>query len=324
MLVKRLQIEVTMKCVDEPCRFCNRMFMKENDLYEENVLDTKPILDVFKNNNIDVIHFTAAAGESSYHDDFTEIIQTAREESNVSIDWNTNGYPRDNEWWYEVGKLLNRDADVVQFALDGINKETHNIHRNNDFDEVFSHMVSFIKGGGNALWQMVIFKHNENQIEGLKKIAKMIGCKGIIIRNSKNYDDVLQCPTSLNYNRSRLDLFHENIDKNIICDSIVNGIFFIDASGYFWPCCTIPGYQQIDKVYKKLGIESAISDRLLDIFEKEKDVLSIYNESDLSKIISKSKLWKYVYENTDNELCCDYYCNANRKLGENFSRVIYF
>lgn len=323
MHINRLQVEVTLKCVDEPCRFCNRRFLMDHDLYQESNIRKDDIIKVFTDNDIDGIQFCANAGEASFHEDFTEIIRAARRESN-EIEWNTNGSQMSNEWWYDLGKLLDRDKDLVVFGIDGLNEATHCKHRHNDFQKVYSNMVSFIKGGGNASWQFIVFKHNEHEIELVKKAAKIIGCKQVIIRNSRRYNDEFQKPSSdvINYSHDRRTIFHEKFEKDIECTSLppIN-MFFIDANGYFWPCCTIAGYHQIDKIADKINVKGEVLDEVFKIFEEEKDMLNIYNEHRLHKIIENSKMFKYIYDNIDNQKCCDYYCNKNRNLDDRFSRI---
>jgi hypothetical protein len=295
----------------------------DNNLYQESSIRKDDIIKVFIDNDIDIIHFCANAGEASYHQDFTEIIEVARAQSN-EVEWNTNAVQMSDEWWYNLGKLLDRDRDLVVFGIDGLSEETHCKHRHNDFKKVFKHMTSFIKGGGNASWQFIVFKHNEHEIESVKRAAKIIGCKQVIIRNSRRYNDDLQKPSRyvINYNDDRRSIFHREVGKDIECSSLPPlSTFFIDAKGYFWPCCTIAGYHQVDKISEEIGVGGEVLDQVFKIFEGEKDMLSIYNEHRLHEIIENSRMFKCIYDNIENQRCCDYYCNKNRKLEDNFSRV---
>ena len=45
------------------------------------------------------------------------IEQVAREESNIGVEFNTNGAYRCKEWWHDLGKILNREEDIVIFAI---------------------------------------------------------------------------------------------------------------------------------------------------------------------------------------------------------------
>jgi MoaA/NifB/PqqE/SkfB family radical SAM enzyme len=287
---------------------------------------------VFRKNKINMIQICANAGEALYHPDLLEILEVAIEESN-GVEFNTNGAVHCQEWWSDLGRLLNRPKDIVIFAIDGLTG-VHEIHRSWPFETVFNNMVSFIKGGGNAGWQFIVFKHNEHQLHLCEKLAKDIGVKRFVIRNSRDYDEEYPAPTIMNCNKDRTTLFNTDYEKDIRCwAEPPNNLLFIDFRGRFWPCPAIPGvYMLKDIMSNKPGpnfSKQALSDKILELIEEEFDgILSLYNQQDLTKIQNESKLWEYLRMNTNVESVCDCYCNENRKLfgdrTKNFHRIIEF
>ena len=338
MTIKRLQIGITSVCkIPKACRYCNKNFLKRHGVDINVNLEKETIINVFQQNDIDIIQFCANAGEALYHPDFEEILQVAKENSN-GIEFNTNGAVKSKEWWTDLGKILNRPEDMVMFAIDGLSG-IHEIHRSWSFETVFWNMISYIKGGGNAGWQFIVFKHNEHQLDLCQKLAKEFGVKRFVIRNSRSYDDELQKPTIMNCNLARKTLFNIEYEKDIQCwgKQPIN-LLFIDFMGRFWPCPAIPGIYMLsdfitnnkeDMEDKLIFSKQALSNEMLALIEEEKDaIFSIYNQQDLEKIQRESKLWIYTMSHLQTESICDCYCNVNRRLfgdvTKNFHRIIEF
>lgn len=330
MTINRLQVGITTECkIDKPCKYCNRNILKQKGIDINYSLKKESIINVFRKNDINTIQLCGNAGEALYHPDFDEILQVTREESNIGVEFNTNGAYRCKEWWYDLGKILNRPDDIIIFAIDGL-KETHEIHRSWSFDIVMENMLSFIKGGGNAGWQFIVFEHNEHQLNICKILAKEFGVKKFVIRNSRKYDDELRNPTIMNCNTGRSILFNENIEKKIKCWSKDPNLVFISASGHYWPCPAIPGVYMLKPCFDELDHHpQKLSNKIIELIEKEKEgIININIEQNLEKIQRESELWNYVLSHTETESICNCYCNENRKLfgdiNQNFHRIIEF
>ena len=329
MTIKRLQVGITAECkLDRHCKYCNKNILKQRGIEVNYQLKKESINRVFQINDIDYIQLCGNAGEALYHPDFDEIVKVARQESNLGVEFNTNAAYRCKEWWQDLGKLLNRENDIVMFAIDGL-KEVHEIHRAWSFDTVIENMLSFIKGGGNAGWQFIIFRHNQHQLEICKNLAREFGVKRFVIRNSRKYDDELRNPTIMNFNTGRSVLFAEKIEKNIKCwskDPI--NLLFIDAGGRFWPCPAIPGVYMLQPCFDEFNEHpQKLSEKIIELIEKEKDgIININVEQDLEKIQRESELWNYILSHTETESICNCYCNENRNLfgdeTKNFHRII--
>lgn len=109
--------------------------------------------------------------------------------TNVFI--NTNGSMRDELFWWELGLLdlkYNKRLTVV-FDIDGISQEQHEIYRRGtDLDKILAHMSAYTESGANAKAFTVVFKHNENDIEAIGKLAKDHGAKSLFVCPSNRFD----------------------------------------------------------------------------------------------------------------------------------------
>jgi len=98
--------------------------------------------------------------------DIYKICEYIIKESDVSILMNTNGGMRDDDFWWELGLLGNKNRMQIIFDVEGINQEMHSHYRRKvNFEKLKQNIQSFTAAGGNALAHVIVFKHNEDYIE---------------------------------------------------------------------------------------------------------------------------------------------------------------
>jgi len=91
---------------------------------------------------------------------------------------NTNGSIRDEKWWWDLGVLCGDRLRVV-FAVDGKDQEQHQLYRKfTNLNKVLDNMKSLSMTKSTALAQTILFKHNQNDIEEIKKLCFKNGAKG--------------------------------------------------------------------------------------------------------------------------------------------------
>ena len=75
----------------------------------------------------------------------------------MTLQMHTNGSARTVDWFKGL-------ADVgvkIVFGIDGL-KDTHALYRiSTDYDKILKNAQAFIDAGGDARWDMLVFKHNE-------------------------------------------------------------------------------------------------------------------------------------------------------------------
>ena len=78
--------------------------------------------------------------------------------------------------WKELGKLIQgRPGWFMLFSIDGLEDTNHIYRRNVQWQRVMDNAKAFLSNGGNAYWDFLVFKHNEHQIDEVKKLAKDMG-----------------------------------------------------------------------------------------------------------------------------------------------------
>ncbi len=174
--VKRFNIDTTNKCPLE-CPFCNR---QRTDMGAKSIIRQSydmPIENVEKLlRKADSLGFCGTYSDPIYHPKFLDILRVIREYKHKSFNIHTNGTRKSLSWWKEAYSLTNKHNTTWIFGLDGTDQETANKYRvNTRYDEVFSVMKLGASMGVKVAWQFIVFRHNEHQIEEVKRLSQEIG-----------------------------------------------------------------------------------------------------------------------------------------------------
>lgn len=113
-------------------------------------------------------------GDPIYCKDLPYILEYLRQTNpTVNAKIHTNGGIRSTEWWAELA-TANNNIEVV-FSIDGLSDTNHIYRRNVIWNRVIENAQSFINAGGSAIWEFLVFKHNEHQVEEASKLATTMG-----------------------------------------------------------------------------------------------------------------------------------------------------
>lgn len=230
-----INVELTTKCSSE-CKFCGRQLDHVKckiDLPFE-TFQKLPL------EELKLIRLEGTLGDSIHYPRIVEVIKEVRKRRNkeTKIMIFTNGNIYDEDWWSNFAKLLNfHQENKIIFGLDGM-EDTHALHRRGtDFKRIVKNIEAFTKAGGNAEVQMIVFKHNEHQVEELRDFCIKIGCKNFYTRVSKKYDDELERPEMFKQkSRREKTQIGEDCGVPVICAMIHKGACFLTCDGYIIPC----------------------------------------------------------------------------------------
>jgi sulfatase maturation enzyme AslB (radical SAM superfamily) len=160
--------------------------------------------------------------------------------SNIVLGMNSNGGLQTTFWWHGLAKILNQPQDYCVFSIDGLN-DTNAIYRKNvNWDKVMANAEAFISAGGSAHWDMLVYKHNQHQVNECEQRAREMGFKWFRAKVSKRPMLAgLEVPMN----------WHQPVKKLgvIRCHAIKEKSEYIDARGRKIPCCWL-GNNIIDPV----------------------------------------------------------------------------
>jgi MoaA/NifB/PqqE/SkfB family radical SAM enzyme len=170
---------------------------------------------------VDEIEFCGNFGDPVMNNDLLEMCRYTRNISpSVNIIIKTNGSIRNTGWWHTLASVLNGNSTVV-FAIDGL-KDTNHLYRiGTDFDKIIENANSFIVNGGFAIWDMILFRHNEHQVDMAKELSQTIGFKGFNAKGTSRFIETEKGTVFPVKDK------HGNFEYNLLPDS-KNIIKFID------------------------------------------------------------------------------------------------
>lgn len=209
------------------------------------------------------IFFCGSYGDPIVHPDFLDILRDFRSKSpTVWLYLHTNAGIRSPEWWVELATILN-GYGKIDFGIDGLEDTNHIYRRNVKWDKVMANTQAFIRAGGKAQWNYIVFKHNEHQVDAARNLSMILGFKNFLARNTGRFfhhgrveeltswpvknDNDLEPPADEKYrNQSMIRLTelkkgYNNIKDyfdttEIRCDALLGKKVVITGEGLVLPC----------------------------------------------------------------------------------------
>lgn len=153
---------------------------------------------------------------------------------NITLGLNSNGAIGNVSWWNELGTILNGSSDYVVFSIDGLEDTNHIYRKNVLWSKLMENTNAFITVGGSAHWDMLIFEHNQHQVESATELAKKLGFNWFRAKVSKRF-----ATTPIEFLRPPIDYKLPNVvaAKKINCHAINEQSVYVAANGRLLPCC---------------------------------------------------------------------------------------
>jgi MoaA/NifB/PqqE/SkfB family radical SAM enzyme len=174
------------------CPMCARYFI-DGKLVKDKVNSSHTSLEFIKDKiGIDIIkqlkNFTSCGnfGDGAMNPECVEIYGWVREiNPTARLLLHSNGGARNKKFWENLARL---DVQVT-FAIDGLEDTNHLYRRNVKWNKLMENVGSYIDAGGKANWEMLIFKHNEHQVDECRKLSKQMGIKWFTAKQSARWSD---------------------------------------------------------------------------------------------------------------------------------------
>jgi MoaA/NifB/PqqE/SkfB family radical SAM enzyme len=232
-------------------------------------------LPIAKMNNLKRVTFRGNFGDPLMNPELDNIIDLFKKQQ---LHISTNASLRDVKWWSKLGSKKNIE---VVFCIDGSNT-THKLYRRNtSYRKIMANAEAFISAGGNAIWQFIVFKHNEHEIHQAEKISKEMGFKRIKFMYSERFDVDskfkvyenseylydLEKSTNQTLLREKLgskkdEKYWKKLNQNkseVSCIWSKAKQIYIHSDGTVYPCCMI-GNIQAGRNIEKLLFNKIVKD----------------------------------------------------------------
>ena len=291
--VKTLNIELSTRCTAR-CPLCARVQMN----YTEKVDIPLDTLKKIPFENVSGVSLSGSLGEPTCYPQFTELVDYIRDVNNdMMIKLTTNGYSHDEQFWYDLGKHFSRECQGhAIFGIDGL-EDTHSLYRvGTDFNNIVKNVKAFSEGGGRSYLQMILFKHNEHQLQDVRQLSQELGCMRMFYRPSKEYNDTYERPNVIPV-RTQGDVVSEG--GPLHCFILERKELFLNVDGYLMPCYLLSRRRHH---YKEENQE--FLNRYNECFEE----LNL-NKYDFEDIV-QHEFYDYVLENIENLVTCNDVCRC--------------
>jgi MoaA/NifB/PqqE/SkfB family radical SAM enzyme len=281
---------------------CARYFI-DGELIKDKVNSMHTSLDFIKDKiGIKIIkqlnRFTSCGnfGDGAMNPECVEIYSWVRQvNSRAVLILHSNGGARNKEFWQDLAKLDVR----VTFAIDGLEDTNHMYRRNVKWNKLMENVESYLEAGGRATWEMLIFKHNEHQVDKCRELSQQLGFKNFNSKQSARWSDfdsdgvwrdldtiksgeyVLEKSTMLkapdigeggnsqkvqidkdNVNRKKIKCYAHQVDKDFV-------EIYLAVNGDVSPCCWLGDLKMhesknIIKDYTKVNLHHSTLEEILD------------------------------------------------------------
>lgn len=250
--IKDIHLEITSNC-QAKCPMCPRRI--NGGAINPLIKITEITLDTFKQwfpesyiKQLNSLFMCGNLGDPIIASDCLEIFEYLNKSNpNIRLSMHTNGSARSQDWWI---KLAENKVRVV-FGIDGL-EDTHSLYRiATDWNRIIRNAKSFIDAGGYAEWHMLVFKHNEHQIEQCRSVSQELGFKNFQIKHTTRFEkgkfhvldesgktiNILYPTEKSKEMMSKVVGYLNDRQPEIKCKAQKYKQFYISAEGYLSPCC---------------------------------------------------------------------------------------
>jgi len=238
--IKVLHLEATDVC-QAACALCARETDPDFKKDRQHHLSMDQILRVFdkeKIQQLDKMFMCGNYGDPAAGKHTLDIFQEFRKiNRNIVLGMNTNGGLQTTFWWYELAKIMNQSQDYVVFSIDGLEHTNATYRRNVVWNKVMSNVRSFIEAGGSAHWDMLVYRHNQHEVDECEQMAQDMGFTWFRAKVSKRgFTESLQFPTGWQPIKKQA--------TGISCHALKEQSVYIDTQGRLGPCCWLGSRQK--------------------------------------------------------------------------------
>lgn len=248
--IRDVHLEITNNC-QARCPMCPRRINGGpiNPNFTSAEIDLTTFKKWFSMNFVQQLHslfMCGNLGDPIVARDTLEVFRYLREtNATMVLSMHTNGSARSSSWWEELAKL---NVTVI-FGIDGL-EDTHHLYRvDTSWNTIIDNAQTFIKAGGQAEWHMIVFEHNEHQIDDCETLSKSLGFKDFRTKHTARFENNMftaideygkSTHTLRPSSKSKKIMYmiqHDQQPTKIDCKSVHHKQIYVAADGHIGPCC---------------------------------------------------------------------------------------
>lgn len=216
--------------------------------------------------NLSTVQLCGNYGDPLAHTNIDSLIDLALAR-NLALQIHTNGSLRNTEFWSQLGQKFHSHEQKhrVWFGIDGIGS-VHEIYRQaTDYNRIIDNARAFISNGGRAVWQFILFEHNQHQIRDCMRLSQDLGFEqfklvktfrsGVTLgRHWRTGQAFSLAPASV-YTPVNF-VVKSGIVQPKDCMHLDIASVYLSADGYFSPCCYFSGKRRYQSITDMLDAEN--------------------------------------------------------------------
>lgn len=250
--VRELHLEITSRC-QARCPMCPRR-NHGGDLLE-GLTPTSMTLDEVRCwfppelvRQLTYVLLCGNLGDPIVAPDCLPIVQYLRETNRgLAVGVHTNGSARPVDWWRQLAETGAR----VLFGIDGLEDTHRRYRRGTQWLTIIRNAQAFINAGGVAEWHMLVFGHNEHQVDACRKLAAELGFQTFVAKDTTRFSGPVH--EVWDQQGNVIDMLHPSsrtatllptvveqirgLERGISCQVAPAGQVFVAADGTVAPCC---------------------------------------------------------------------------------------
>jgi len=228
--------------------------------------------------SLKLLNFCGSVDEPTLHPDILKIVKHFNTLCEINIA--SNGSTKTKSFWEELGSY----GVSVFFGVDGIDQESLEKYRiGSNFKKVQENYRSFIRAGGQATWQFIVFEHNEHLLEKAKRMSTDEGFNAfrtIYSHRSGNEESKKQI---------------RDEEMTIRCKYGNQKRIFINHTGSLIPCCFLNSESL--ELHANKNIKSKFGTKYMELNE----VLSNNLKYNTASEVLEGELFEYIVNSWEND-----------------------
>jgi len=186
--IRTVQLEVSNYC-NSACPQCPRNYfggstistlpLKKWSLKEFKKLFSKQFLD-----QLQEVYFCGTYGDPITNKHILSMCHFLKEGNpDVRVGIHTNGGIGNVKLYQDLAKTV----DFIAFGIDGLKNTNHIYRRNVMWDKVMQNSQAFIQAGGYAIWDYIVFEHNQHQVEEAQLLSQHLKFKEFNVKKTSRF-----------------------------------------------------------------------------------------------------------------------------------------
>ena len=134
--------------------------------------------------NLEMLYLCGTYGDPMTHPQVIAIVDWFRDRNpKMKIGLHTNG---------GVGRIedyrrLAGAVDFIAFGIDGLADTNHLYRRHTHWPAIMERSRAYIEAGGRAVWDFIVFEHNQHQVEKARTLAGTLGFSEFNIKKTARF-----------------------------------------------------------------------------------------------------------------------------------------